>query len=133
MPPMSTKSNYLCEITVCHLLQHTTGNWTTNLAVYTQPQMNNSQFISYVISNFPVEELPGTQFEYSNFGYFLLGEIISTVSGMSYETYVQQNIWKPAGVGSAYVAGRFISQKGPNEVRNSIVFMLCMQERSRTK
>jgi D-alanyl-D-alanine carboxypeptidase len=118
MPPMSNQSNYLCEITVRHLLEHTTGNWTANLPVYTQPQMNNAQFISYVVSQFPVQQLPGTQWQYSNFGYLLLGEIIATVSGMSYEDYVKQCIWMPSGVTGAFVAGRYISQKGPNEVRN---------------
>ncbi|WP_042222282.1 serine hydrolase domain-containing protein [Oceanobacillus manasiensis] len=41
---------------------------------------------------------PGTEFSYSNDGYALLGAIIERVSGMSYEQYVQENIFTPAGM-----------------------------------
>ncbi|AVQ99976.1 hypothetical protein OBCHQ24_13465 [Oceanobacillus iheyensis] len=41
---------------------------------------------------------PGTEFSYSNDGYAILGAIIETVSGMSYEQYVQENIFNPAGM-----------------------------------
>jgi CubicO group peptidase (beta-lactamase class C family) len=36
-----------------------------------------------------------TKFNYSNLGYFLLGEVVSTVSGLSYEEYVQSHILDP--------------------------------------
>ncbi len=41
---------------------------------------------------------PGTAFEYSNVGYSFLGIIIEKVSGMNYEDYLFQNLWKPAGM-----------------------------------
>lgn len=41
---------------------------------------------------------PGTQISYSNTGYNLLGKIIEKVSGMSYEKYLQENIFKPLGM-----------------------------------
>jgi CubicO group peptidase (beta-lactamase class C family) len=39
-----------------------------------------------------------TEFNYSNLGYTLLGEIVSVVSGMEYINYVQQNILGPLGM-----------------------------------
>jgi len=39
-----------------------------------------------------------TEFNYSNLGYTLLGEIISVVSGMEYNDYVRQNILEPLGM-----------------------------------
>jgi CubicO group peptidase (beta-lactamase class C family) len=39
-----------------------------------------------------------TEFNYSNFGYTLLGEIVSVVSGMEYSDYVHQNILEPLGM-----------------------------------
>jgi CubicO group peptidase (beta-lactamase class C family) len=39
---------------------------------------------------------PGSQFEYSNFGYIILGRVIETVSGKPYDDYVHENIFVPA-------------------------------------
>jgi CubicO group peptidase (beta-lactamase class C family) len=39
-----------------------------------------------------------TRFNYSNLGYSLLGEVISTVSGVAYEEYIQKNIIDPLGM-----------------------------------
>jgi CubicO group peptidase (beta-lactamase class C family) len=44
---------------------------------------------------------PGTQISYSNAGYNLLGKIIEKVSGMSYEKYLQENIFKPLGMNNS--------------------------------
>lgn len=41
---------------------------------------------------------PGTQFRYSALNYALLGQIIQSVSGEPYETYVQQHILTPLGM-----------------------------------
>ncbi|MGH8106335.1 MAG: serine hydrolase domain-containing protein [Arenimonas sp.] len=43
---------------------------------------------------------PGTQDKYSNFGYIVLGAIIESVSGQTYYDYVEQHIFKPAGMTS---------------------------------
>lgn len=42
-----------------------------------------------------LEFIPGTQFSYSNTNYMFLGEIISRLSGMTYEEFIEQNILKP--------------------------------------
>lgn len=39
-----------------------------------------------------------TRFNYSNLGYSLLGEVVSAVSGQSYEEYVQEHILDPLGM-----------------------------------
>ena len=41
---------------------------------------------------------PGAQINYSNAGYNLLGKIIEKVSGISYEKYLQENIFQPLGM-----------------------------------
>ena len=43
---------------------------------------------------------PGSQWEYSNYGFILLGAIIEKVSGKSYYDYVRENIYVPAGMTS---------------------------------
>jgi CubicO group peptidase (beta-lactamase class C family) len=43
---------------------------------------------------------PVGEFEYSNYGYILLGRVIEVVSGQSYYDYVRDHIFKPAGMRS---------------------------------
>jgi len=65
---------------------------------------------------------PGTRQAYSNYGFILLGRIVETVSGESYDTYIAQRIFKPAGMSAtgnapetAHLPRRavcYMSQKG---------------------
>lgn len=48
--------------------------------------------------NTPFKFKPGTGFEYSNFGFSLLGLALSRASGMSYESFVETQIFKPNGL-----------------------------------
>ncbi len=43
---------------------------------------------------------PGVKYEYSNFGYGILGRIITNLAGMPYQQYVNKNILKPLGMTS---------------------------------
>ena len=47
---------------------------------------------------------PGDGWEYSNSNYSVLGLLIQEVSGQSYESYVQENILDPLGMGSSYTS-----------------------------
>jgi len=46
--------------------------------------------------------IPSYQFEYSNTGYALLGNIISRVSGIPFQDYITQNILQPLGMEHTY-------------------------------
>lgn len=48
----------------------------------------------------PLEFEPGTKEGYSNYGFILLGSVIEAVSGQSYYDYVEQHIFRPAGMTS---------------------------------
>jgi D-alanyl-D-alanine carboxypeptidase len=50
------------------------------------------------VSGRPLLFEPGTQFEYSNTNYVLLGEIIERVSGMPYSQYLQTAVLTPLGL-----------------------------------
>jgi D-alanyl-D-alanine carboxypeptidase len=43
---------------------------------------------------------PGTRWEYSNYGFLMLGVVVERVSGKSYYDYVSENIYAPAGMTS---------------------------------
>ena len=49
----------------------------------------------------PMSSAPATHYEYSNFGYALLGRIIANVSGMPYRRYVEQSLLTPLGMASS--------------------------------
>ena len=45
---------------------------------------------------------PSYTYEYSNTGYAILGNIISRVSGIPYQQYIQENILQPLGMNNTY-------------------------------
>jgi CubicO group peptidase (beta-lactamase class C family) len=54
--------------------------------------------MSAYLRTLPLRFTPGTQYGYSNDGYFILGEIVAAVSGQSYYDYVRQHVFTPAGL-----------------------------------
>jgi D-alanyl-D-alanine carboxypeptidase len=89
------------EITLRQLLNQVSGlpNYTSlpdiATAMATIPDATG-KIVAYV--NKPLNFTPGTKWEYSNTNYWVLGEVVSRVSGMSYEDYVREHIFKPAGM-----------------------------------
>jgi CubicO group peptidase (beta-lactamase class C family) len=89
------------EITIHHLLSHTGGvpNF-TSFPDYL-PNMMMPVTTADMIARFrdkPLEFKPGEKWSYSNSGYFLLGVIVEKVSGESYESFLQKNIFGPLGL-----------------------------------
>jgi CubicO group peptidase (beta-lactamase class C family) len=80
------------EITIRHLLTHTSGlyEWYP-LYYFCKNKQESYQFIEALPLNFPV----GQGRHYSDLGFVLLGEIIETISGLSLEQFMQQNIFGP--------------------------------------
>ena len=48
----------------------------------------------------PFSNAPGIAYEYSNYGFAILGRIVSRVSGKPYGEYVTENILQPLGMTS---------------------------------
>lgn len=83
------------EITIHHLLSHTSGLFSGNLPLeMIVCPATLDQMISFY-KNQPFEFTPGSNYQYNNAGYFLLSHIIEKVSGKKYEEYIQDNILKP--------------------------------------
>ena len=59
---------------------------------------------------------PGTRFNYSNFGYCLLGRVIEEVAGDDYEDWVQDEILEPSGIEDMEIAGNFQDDRLRKEV-----------------
>ena len=56
------------------------------------------QAIVDMIASFPLHFTPGTQYEYDNSNYLLLGLIVAKVSGEPFATFLQQRILGPLGM-----------------------------------
>jgi D-alanyl-D-alanine carboxypeptidase len=65
------------------------------------PKSGFRTITEYLASSPPNETLkfePGTKYDYSNYGYLLLGAIIEKASGQNYYDYIRDHIYKPAGM-----------------------------------
>src|SRR3546814_10198869 len=54
-----------------------------------------------IAAGVPFSRVPQSQYEYSNFGYALLGRIVTNASGMAYTDYVRRTILTPLGMASS--------------------------------
>ena len=99
-------ADWLQVITVEHLLTHTAGGWSNKEhdPMFHESGRNFTDFLQHVLDSFPLESPPGTQYAYSNFGYFVLGRVIEKISGGPYADYVQQHVLLPLGVTDMQVA-----------------------------
>lgn len=53
----------------------------------------------------PLHFIPGAGFEYCNNGYILLSLLVEKISGLSFDKYLQRNIFRPAGMKQTTVQG----------------------------
>ena len=81
------------SITIEHLLTHTSGIYD-----YTHgnnmPDQTEKSFITFIETK-PLDFSPGTNWSYSNSGYWLLGFIIKKITGIPYEEAVKKYIFEP--------------------------------------
>lgn len=79
-------------ITIRHLLTHTAGLYEWYPMYY---RAANKQESYRLIGELPLKFPVGEQRRYSDLGFVLLGEIIETVSGLSLEQFMAENIFEP--------------------------------------
>lgn len=83
------------EITLHHLLTHTSGLVQDVGMDY--DVAHRDETVKKILDQ-ELEFEPGERFEYTNVGYTLLAAVIEKVSGQKYEEYLNQNLFKPAGM-----------------------------------
>ncbi|HEY3821211.1 MAG TPA: serine hydrolase [Polyangiaceae bacterium] len=103
LPPMAD------PVTIHHCLTHTSGlpplpDDDALVAETGQPHPVASAFASYKDKAlmFP----PGERFEYSNAGFTVLAAILERVSGQSYEAYMREHVFGPAGMAHTTTVSR---------------------------
>ncbi len=88
------------RIRIRDLLSHTAGFVTDDPWGDRQQVITEAEFTRMLKEGVPFTRVPGTAFEYSNFGYALLGRIVTNASGMPYDQYIMRTIMRPLGMTS---------------------------------
>ena len=88
------------DITIRQMLNHTAGMPDVEDYEWDKPQFDDEAAERYVrsMSSEQILWAPGSGFKYSNMAFDTLGDLIAKVSGVSFEEYMQVNIFEPIGM-----------------------------------
>jgi len=88
------------RITIRHLLSHAEGFPEDNPWGDQQLAATAADLSRMMRSGIPFSNAPGVAYEYSNYGFAILGRIVANVSKLPYSTYVTTNVLTPLGMAS---------------------------------
>ncbi|HYD14055.1 MAG TPA: serine hydrolase domain-containing protein [Allosphingosinicella sp.] len=88
------------RIRIRDLLSHVGGFVTDDPWGDRQTPLPEAEFTRMLREGVPFTRAPASQYEYSNFGYALLGRIVTNVSGRPYRDYIEREIMRPLGMTS---------------------------------
>jgi CubicO group peptidase (beta-lactamase class C family) len=87
-------------VTIRHLLGHLSG--ISHYRNYDEEGHFKKHFTTEesigVFKDWELESEPGTKFNYTTYGFNLLGAVIEGASGKPYAEYMRENVWKPLGM-----------------------------------
>lgn len=97
------------SIPLLYLLQHRSGfvdyisfgsypDFTPSYDTFLASGDSNYKAIADNLAQFPLKFTPGTQYDYSNTNYLLLGMIVAKVSGEPLASFLEQRIFAPLGM-----------------------------------
>jgi CubicO group peptidase (beta-lactamase class C family) len=97
------------KLTIRHLLSHAEGFPEDNPWGDQQLADSDAQLSAMIAAGIPFSNAPGIAYEYSNFGFAILGRIVANVSRgtdttsptAAYTRYVTENVLKPLGMTSS--------------------------------
>jgi CubicO group peptidase (beta-lactamase class C family) len=85
------------KVTIHHLLTHTGGTGSVNMRDYAAHRLRTHADYVKLIGTRDVAFEPGAKFEYSSYGFMVLGAIIEKVTGTSYYDAVDQLVYRHDG------------------------------------
>lgn len=88
-------------ITIRHLLTHSEGFPEDNPWGDRQLHQTDETMRAWIRAGIPFSTVPGMEFEYSNYGFAILGAVIARASGKPYADYVRDNILRPLGMNAS--------------------------------
>ena len=88
-------------VTIRHLLTHAAGFPEDNPWGDRQMADTDKELVDLVKKGVSFSNSPGITYEYSNLGFALLGYIVKQVSGMPFDVYTREKIFKPLGMNNS--------------------------------
>ncbi|MEB1807328.1 MAG: beta-lactamase family protein [Bacillaceae bacterium] len=110
------------NITIHHLLNHTSG--IPNYLMIGKAIDNTKEYSPKEIINIVHKKglrfISGKKFSYNNTGFLMLGLIIEQVLGTSYEQYVKENIFVPAGMKDSCFERENLENTARNHIKGKL-------------
>ena len=102
VPAFPTKGKQ--TITVRHVLSHTSGirHYKAGEMDHREPYDSIDAAIA-IFKDDPLLFTPGEKYSYSSYAFNLLAGLVERASGIGYEAYLTEHIWKPAGMTHTYL------------------------------
>lgn len=97
------------EVSLRQLLNHTAGIHNFSDTIYKRElEITEIDRPSVLAKMSPIYDFePGTDFGYSNSGYFLLGSVVELLSGMTLEEFFKTRLFDPAGLVATSLEGKY--------------------------
>lgn len=94
------------QITVRHLLSHQSGIGDVTDYGWHRPELDDGALARFAarVASWPLEGNPGARFSYSNAAYELLGHLVATVGGQSFEGHLRERVLDLASMPSSTFA-----------------------------
>jgi CubicO group peptidase (beta-lactamase class C family) len=86
------------KLTIRLLLSHAGGFPEDNPWGDRQLAIPAATFAEWLRAGIPFSHAPGTGFEYSNYGFMILGRVVTAASGHAYRNYVDATVIRPLGM-----------------------------------
>jgi CubicO group peptidase (beta-lactamase class C family) len=101
--PEFSRSAHLGQITLRELLNHTSGIPRDNDLGIDDAGVDDEQgLIAFLRKRDDLLRTPGLKYSYSNAGYDLLGIVVERVSGETFSSFLEREIFKPIGMSNTF-------------------------------
>jgi CubicO group peptidase (beta-lactamase class C family) len=112
------KDSRVHDITVEQLLTHTAGGWSNkeNDPMFRFRELSAKELMALTIRNVMLDSKPGTRWDYSNFGFCILGRVIEKITNQKYADHVQDQVLSPSGITGMRIGGNTPAERLPMEV-----------------
>ncbi|MFX3636382.1 MAG: serine hydrolase domain-containing protein [Candidatus Pristimantibacillus sp.] len=94
LPDMTMDDDRFGEVTIRHLLNHTSGSFTPTIV----PKADTLKEGVKRLHSWKLQSNPGERHSYSNANYWILAQLVENVSGMKFAAYLDAKVFSPLGM-----------------------------------
>ena len=107
-----------------HIVANTADTLTMDAALSNSAEKNRAEILNWILAQ-DLDFTPDSQYWYCNSNYFLLAEIITQVSGMGYESFIEQRFLTPLQMNQTGFADTWNNQTAVVDADPSAVWLDC--------